>query len=149
MNVVNFPRTKLGEPGVWRSSELDHLLPTCSLQSVGGANGFAVGSTERGDPQLYVLGQQPDYDCLLCVTRIGNLYVLEDGNGRVVFEHTNLSMLAEQIPATISRRRAAIAAKFLLLWAAFRQTVEEKIEPMMAEPLEVATHLMPQLAAFA
>jgi hypothetical protein len=148
MNVVNFPRIELGKPGVWRSSELGHLLPTCCLQAADGADGFAVGSTERGDPQLYVFGAQPDHDCLVCVTRIGNLYVLEDGNGRVIFEHTNLAMIAEKIPATISHRKAAIAAKLVLLWAAFRHTVEEKIEPMLAEPLEIATHLMPQIAAF-
>jgi hypothetical protein len=148
MNVVAFPRSKT-EPGVWRASELDHLLPACSLKEVGGPNGFTVGSTERGDPQLYVLGANPDYDCVLCITRLGNLYVMEDGNGRMVFEHTNLTLLAEQIPAAISRRKAAIAAKLVLLWATIRQTIEEKIEPMLAEPLEVATHLGPQLAAFA
>jgi hypothetical protein len=86
---------------------------------------------------------------VLCITRLGNLYVMEDRSGGVVFENTNLTLLAEQIPAAISRRKAAIAAKLVLLWATLRQTIEEKIEPMMAEPIELATHLAPQLAAFA
>jgi hypothetical protein len=149
MNVVAFPRARHGEPGVWRSSELDRLLPSCSLQEADGGNGFAVGSTERGDPQLYVLAAPPDHDCLLCITRLGNLYVMEDGNGRLIFEHSNLALLAEQIPAAISRRKAAIAAKLVLLWATIRQTLEEKIEPLMAEPMELAAHLSPQLAALA
>jgi hypothetical protein len=148
MNVVAFPRAKQGERAEWRSSELDHLLPACALHEVNG-NGFAVGSTEHGDPQLYVLSSPPDYDCMLCITRLGNLYVVEDGNGRLVFEHTNLAMIAEQIPGAISRRKAAIAAKLVLLWTTIRQTVEEKIEPLMAEPMEIAAHLSPQLAALA
>jgi hypothetical protein len=42
-----------------------------------------------------------------------------------------------------------IAAKMMLIWATLRQTIEEKIEPMLAEPMELATHLAPQLAALA
>jgi hypothetical protein len=151
MSVVSFPRAKHCEPGVWRASELDRLLPPCAVEiaEIGSNNGFAVGSTEEGDPQLYVLGPPPDYECVLCITRLGNLYVMEDGAGRIIFENTNLTLIAQQIPAAISRRKAAIAAKLTLLWMTLRQTFEEKIEPLLAEPLEFAAHISPQLAALA
>ena len=147
MKVVAFPRGKQGEQD-WRSSELDRLLPACAARN-SDVQSFSVGSTERGDPQLYVLGPEPEYECILCVTRLGNLYVMEDGTGRLVVEHTNLALLAEQIPVALSRRRAALIAKFVLLWAAVRQTVEQKIEPLLAEPMELATHFVPQFAALA
>ena len=147
MSVVAFPRGKQGEQG-WRSSEIDRLLPVCAARNPD-VQSFAVGNTERGDPQLYVLGPQPERECILCVTRLGNLYVMEDGAGRVVFENTNLALLVEQIPAALSRSRAALISKLLLMWATVRQTVEQKIEPLLAEPMEVATHFAPQLAALA
>jgi hypothetical protein len=118
------------------------------ISGTGTNNGFAVGSTEAGDPQLYVLGPPPDYECVLCITRIGNLYILEDGGGHIVLEHADLAQVAAQIPSAVSRRKAAIAAKLTLLWAAVRQQVEQKLEPMLAEPIEFATHFAPHLAAF-
>jgi hypothetical protein len=149
MTVIDFPRNRHGSAR-WRASELDRLLPPCAAEiaQAGSNSGFAVGATEDGSPQLYVLGPPPDYECVLCITRIGSLYIMEDGAGRIILEHTNLMTIAEQIPAAISRRKAALAAKFTLLWAAVRQQVEEKIEPMLAEPMELATHFAPQLAAF-
>lgn len=150
MKVVKFPHTR-DEPGRWRRSELEKLLPPCAIEisSVGSNNGFAVGTTDLGDPQLYVVGPPPDYECVLCISRIGDLYIMEDGAGRLVFEHTNLTLVAEQIPAAMSRRKAAIAAKVVLLWAAIRQQIEQKLEPILAEPMELATHFAPQLVAMA
>jgi hypothetical protein len=148
MTIVTFPRVEHARRGTWRSSELDRLLPPCAIEisQAAGNNGFAVGSTEAGDPQLYVFGAPPDYDCVLCITRIGNLYIMEDGAGRIVLEHTNLMTVAEKIPTAISRRKAA---KLALLWTAMRQTIEEKVEPVLVESMEFATHFSPQLAAFA
>ena len=57
-------------------------------------------------------------------------------------------MVIHQVRAALSRRNVVLA-KAAALWATLRQTIEEKIEPMMAEPLEIATHIAPQLAALA
>ena len=37
------------------------------------------GTTEHGDPQVYLIGPPPDYDCILSISRLGRLYVIEDG----------------------------------------------------------------------
>jgi hypothetical protein len=42
-----------------------------------------------------------------------------------------------------------VFAKAALLWATFRQAIEERIEPILAEPVEIATHIAPQFAALA
>ena len=101
-----------------------------------------------GDPQLYLLGPAPDFSCILTVSRLGSLYVLEDGEGRILFENRNIAMVIHQVRAALSRRNVVLA-KAAALWATLRQTIEEKIEPMMAEPLEITTHIAPQLAALA
>jgi hypothetical protein len=149
MTVLDFtPPRKL--PAGWQFTEVQKLLSGCAASLANGeASGWEVGKTEAGDPQLYLLGPAPDYDCILCVSRLGGLYVLEDGSGTILFEHRNLILLGQQVRAAVCRRKAMIVAKATLIWAAIRQTVEEKIEPMLAEPIELATHLGPQIAAFA
>ena len=149
MTVIDFtlPR-KL--PDGWQFAEVQKLISGCagSLAS-GEASGWDIGKTEAGDPQLYLLGPAPDYDCMLCVSRLGGLYVLEDGNGRVLFEHRSLMLVSQQLRSAVCRRKMMIIAKATLLGAAVRQTVEEKIEPLLAEPMELATHFAPQIAALA
>jgi hypothetical protein len=149
MNVVSFrPRDPL--PMHWQTAEMNALLGACGeALERGSATSWHVGSTERGDPQLYLLGPAPDYDCILCVSRLGRLYVVEDGQGRLLFEHDAMGMLADQVRSTLRRHKAAIAAKIVVAWAALREAFEERIEPVLAEPAEVLTHIAPHLAALA
>jgi hypothetical protein len=149
MTVLDFaPPKKL--PAGWQFAEVQKLISGCAVSLAHGeVSGWEIGKTEAGDPQLYLLGPAPDYDCVLCVSRLGALYVLEDGNGKILFEHRNLMLLAQHVRAAICRKKVAITAKAAIIWAAVRQTMEEKIEPMLAEPIELASHLAPQIAAFA
>ena len=75
--------------------------------------------------------------------------MIEDGAGRVLFEHDNPMLLAEQATAALRRRKAALVARIAVAWAALREAFEEKTEAMMAEPMELLTHVAPQLAALA
>jgi hypothetical protein len=149
-NVVQFRReTEPGGEG-WHSSELQQVMQTCAASiAAGEASGWEIGATELGDPQVYLVGPQPDYDCILCISRIGRRYLIEDGNGNLVFEHDNPMLLAEQATAALRRRRAAIVARIAVAWGALREAVEEKTEALMAEPLELLSHMAPQLAALA
>ena len=94
MTVLDFtPPKKL--PAGWQFAEVQKLISgSAGSLARGEASGWELGKTEAGDPQLYLLGPAPDYDCLLCVSRLGGLYVLEDGNGRILFEHRNLVLLS-------------------------------------------------------
>jgi hypothetical protein len=149
MSVIEFTPSR-NMPAEWQTPELQKLLAGCAASlKQGDASGWAVGQTEKGDPQLYLLGPAPDYDCVLCVSRIGRLYLLEDGNGKILLEHRNLGLLSQQIRAAVSRRRLALMAKAAVLWTTIRHTLEEKVEPLLAEPMEIAAHLSPQLAALA
>lgn len=149
MTVLDFaPPKKL--PAGWHFAEVQKLISGCAVSLANGeVSGWETGNTDAGDPQLYLLGPGPDYDCILCVSRLAGLYVLEDGNGKILFEHRNLMLLEQQVRAAICRKKMTIIAKATIIWAAIRQTVEEKIEAMVAEPIELATHLGPQIAALA
>jgi hypothetical protein len=140
----------MAPPKGWRSAELQRVVGACAESiATGDASGWEVGKTEYGDPQLYLIGPAPDYDCILCVSRVGGRYLIEDGDGHVLYEHGDLMLLAEQACAALRRRRGAIAARIAVGWCALREFFEEKTEAMMAEPLEVLSHVAPQLAALA
>lgn len=149
MTVIAFPVNRT-DPTTWQSKELQPLTELCGATVADGtASGWSTGKTERGDPQLYLVGPQPDYGCILCVSRLGTLYVLEDGGGRVLGEHNSMTLLAEQARGFLKRKRHAIVTRLALVWCAARECIEEKLEPVTAESAEFMAHVVPQLAAFA
>jgi hypothetical protein len=150
MTVVPFSRALEQLPQGWRSSELTRLTNACAASIPSGdSSGWEVGVTECGDPQLYLLGPAPDYDCILSISRLGRAYVLEDGKGQVVYECDSLERLAEQACAALRRRKAEMVARLTVCWCTVREFFEEKVEPVLAEPMEIVTHFAPQLAALA
>jgi len=150
MNVIPF-RPSQGGPRNWRQSEIDKIVSAAKrLLTTDNGSGWAVGLTEAGDPQLYLFGPAPKFDCVLMVTRLGNRYILEDGRGQVLFEHRDLEAIAARIGIAVRfRSKARLIGQLLLAGYAVRTTIEERIEPVLAEPLELVTHLAPQFAALA
>jgi hypothetical protein len=150
MTVVKFPTRPEKVSENWQPAELRQFLAVLAdAIAAGEASGWEIGVTERNDPQVYLLGPPPDYDCILTISRLGRLYVIEDGHGRVLFEHDNPMLLAEQATAALRRRKASLVARIAVAWCALREAFEEKTEVMMAEPIELLTHVAPQLAALA
>jgi hypothetical protein len=151
MNVVEFPLKSANEAGRgWRRTELQRLMSACAAYIPHAqVSAWECGETECGDPQLYLLGPAPEQECILSISRLGRLYILEDGNGRVVFEHDNLLLLAEQAANALRNKRQAILAQIAVAWCTMREFYEEKIEPALAEPMEVIAHFAPQLGALA
>lgn len=150
MNVVKFPRAVSESAAAWQSGELRQFLAVSNdAIAAGEASGWEVAQTEHGDPQVFLLGPPPDYDCILSISRIGRLYVIEDGAGRVIYEHDNPVLLAEQATKALRRRKAALVARVAAAWFALREAFEEKVEATMAEPMELLTHVAPQLVALA
>lgn len=150
MTVVKFPRAIDRMPDGWRAAELQQFIAvSANAISSGEASGWEVGATECGDPQVFLIGPAPDYDCILSISRLGRHYVIEDGVGRVLFEHDNPMHLAEQATAALRRRKAALVARVAVAWCALREAFEEKTDAIMAEPIELLTHIAPQLAALA
>ena len=112
MNVLAFER-KLSAEG-WSKGELDTLLAALN-SALASDGGWEAGNTENGDPQFYLLGPH-DQDCELCVSRIGRRYILEDGAGRLLFEHPSLPLVALHAKAAVSSRNWSLVARFVLLW---------------------------------
>jgi hypothetical protein len=147
MNVVPFTDATR-DSSQWRSAELEKLVATFNAAvEEGDAASWEAGVTELGDPQLYLLGPGPEYDCILCVSRVGQQYVLEDGHGKILGEHNSLTAIGERAWAAVCGRKRALAARITLVACAIRETFEEKLEPLLEGPAELLTHLGPQLAA--
>jgi hypothetical protein len=145
MSVVAFERKQNG--GEWSEKELSTLVAAlCAAPGTG--REWETGMTERGDAQFYLLGPLPDQVCELCVSRIGGRYILEDGSGRLLFEHRNLELLALHAKAAVPST-SWLMVRAITLWCAIRNTLHEKVEPLLVEGEELLVQFVPQLAAFA
>ena len=146
MTVVTFPRA--AQRGSWQPTELQQFVSMSSdAIAVGEASTWYVGVTERNDPQFFLIGPPPEHDCILAISRLGRLYVIEDGAGHVLFESNNPTLLAEQAVAALRRRKMAIVARVAVAWGALREFFEEKTEAVLGEDIELITHFAPQLAS--
>ena len=135
MSIVAFPH----RARAWSTGELQQLLALFSAET----GSWAVGATEQGDPQFYLLG--PGHECVLCVSRLAQGYVLEDGEGRLIGE-APIDRFAEFARAAVRRGRAFVA-RVTLAWLTIRLTIEEKLEPIFEEGEELLARFAPQLAA--
>jgi hypothetical protein len=145
MSVVAFERKQNG--GEWSEKELSTLVAALCA-APGSGREWETGMTERGDAQFYLLGPLPDQVCELCVSRIGGRYILEDGSGRLLFEHRNLELLALHAKAAVPST-SWLMVRAITLWCAIRNTIHEKVEPLLVEGEELFVQFVPQLAAFA
>jgi hypothetical protein len=150
MTIVQFPRASRPEPasGPWDADELQQLIQLFGARPSPRVSGWDVGRTETGEPQFYVIGPGPDYECVLCVSRLAQGYVLEDGAGRIVGEAPALHHFAEQAARAVVGAGRSFVARISLAVAAIRLTVEEKLEPIFEESQELLVRFAPQIAAF-
>ena len=145
MSVVAFPNRDQRAPSDWSSDELECLVALS--REAGPGTSFAIGATEHGDPQFYLLGPAPDHDCMLCVSRLGGRYVVEDGTGRVLGEAPSLNRFAlEAARAALSGGRSFVA-RATVAWMTLRLTIEEKLEPILEESEELLARIAVQAAA--
>jgi hypothetical protein len=147
MSVVEFERRQGAR--VWTETELNTLLSALRA-AIAPATGrtWETGVTENGDVQFYLLGPGPEEACELCVSRIGRRYVLEDGMGRLLFEHRNLDLVVLHAKAAVSST-PWLMVRTIVAWCAIRTTIEEKFEPILIEGEELLVQMAPQLAALA
>ena len=96
---------------MWTETELNTIVAALHY-AIAPATGrtWETGVTENGDAQFYLLGPRPEQACELCVSRIGGRYILEDGSGRLLFEHRNLDLVVLHAKAALSSCVAARGA---------------------------------------
>jgi hypothetical protein len=147
MSVVAFERRQ--DAAVWTETELDTIVVALHA-AIAPATGrtWETGATENGDVQFYLLGPRPEEACELCISRIGGRYILEDGSGRLLFEHRNLDLVALHAKAAVAST-PWLMVRAVMLWFAIRNTIQEKFEPILVEGEELLVQVAPQLAAFA
>jgi hypothetical protein len=147
MSVVAFKRTQ--EAGMWSEQELNTIIAALHAALAPSAGrGWETGATESRDPQFYLLGPLPDQACELCVSRVGGRYILEDGSGRLTFEHRSLDVVALHARAALPST-SWLMVRAITIWCAIRTAVHEKLEPVIAESEELLVQFAPQLAPFA
>jgi hypothetical protein len=147
MSVVAFERKQ--DSGEWSEKELNTLVAALgAAMAPGTGRGWETGMTEKTDVQFYLLGPLPEQACELCVSRIGGRYILEDGAGRLLFEHRNLELVALHAKAAVPST-SWLMVRAITLWCAFRSTIHEKAEPWLVEGEELLVQFVPQLAVFA
>ena len=147
MSIVEFPRHDPAS-GDWSPDELQRLIAVFRADAAGAGTAWDVGATEHGDPQFYLLGPAPQHECVLCVSRLAQGYVLEDGSGRILGEAPSLDRFAEQAARAAVRGGRSFVARITLLLCAIRLTIEEKVEPLFEESQELLVRFAPQIAAF-
>jgi hypothetical protein len=147
MSVVAFERKQ--NTGEWSERELSTILAALSAATAPGTGReWETGVTEKGDVQFYLLSPLPDQACELCVSRIGGRYILEDGFGRLLFEHRNLDLVALHAKAAVPST-SWLMVRAITLWCAVRSAFHEKAEPWLVEGEELLVQFVPQLVAFA
>jgi hypothetical protein len=148
MSVVAFERKP--DAGFWSETELNTIVAALKVAIASGdGRGWETGMTEAGDPQFYLLGPLPEQACELCVSRIGRHYILEDGSGRLLFEHRSLPLVALHAKAAVRSTRDWLVTRAVLLWCTVRQMFHDKVEPLLTESEELLVELAPQLTVLA
>ncbi len=147
MTVIEFTPKSTPGPAGWRDSELARIVQAIDCDAGRRVGGWDVGATEAGDPQLYVLGEAPASECILCISRLGGTYVVEDGGGRIVGEHNSLAALAVEARNYLRKGSQGVIARIALVWCTLRQALEQKVDGVLTEGEDVLVHLVPQAAA--
>ena len=145
MSVVAFPRRGPRAARDWSNDELERLVALS--RDAGPGASFAIGRTERGDPQFYLLGPAPEHECVLCVSRLGRCYVLEDGAGHLLGEVRSLDRFALETAGAALRGGRSFMARLTFAWVTLRLTVEEKLELILDESEELLARVTFQLVA--
>jgi hypothetical protein len=146
MSVVAFERKQ--NTGEWSERELSTILAALTAATAPGTGReWETGVTEKGDVQFYLLSPLPDQACELCVSRIGSRYILEDGTGRLLFEHHNLDLVALHAKAAVPST-SWLMVRVITLWIAIRSATDDKLDSMLLEGEELFVQFVPQLAAF-
>jgi hypothetical protein len=134
----------------WRAQELNEIVGALTpVLARGEASGWDVGATESGDPQFYLLGPAPEEACEICISRIGRLYILEDGEGHLLLDTCDLTALAERAAATLRSNKMKLVARVVLAWCVAKQFFHDRVEPLLAEGEDMLAHFAPQLASLA
>jgi hypothetical protein len=149
MTVLEFVPRGREANGVWRQQEMQQLTILGSAHSMSAeVGGWACGATDAGDPQFYVLGPEPEENCLLCISRVDGMYLLEDGTGTLLAQNHQLKPVLHKAAGALTRRRmAGFALRGLFALCAVRTLIEQKLEPFLAETSEHLVRVAPQLAA--
>lgn len=138
MRVVSTARSlDRGQHG-WTADELAELMRLYSSQSCRRGVSWATAVTELGDPQFFLVGPEPEADCVLAISRLNGRYVLEDGEAHPVCDGAALADVVKEAQRMLPRRfKPSLVARALVPFACIKAFVDEKLEPLVPDSIEV------------
>jgi hypothetical protein len=122
----------------WTTDEFEELMRLYSSQACRRNVSWSTAMTEPGDPQFFLIGPEPEADCVLAISRLRGKYVLEDGEARPLCEGRVLSDVVQEAQRMLPRRfKPSLVARLLVPLACIRAFIDEKIEPLVPDSIEV------------
>lgn len=138
MRVVSSAPTPRRPQHGWSSNELEQLMRLYASHACRRKVSWATAMTEPGDPQFFLIGPEPEADCLLAVSRLDGRYVLEDGEAHPLCEGEVLSEVVQEAQRTLPPRfKPSLVARVLMPLACIRAVLDEKIEPLIPDSMEL------------
>lgn len=138
VRIVSTARSLTRGQHGWSASELEELMRLYSSQACRRDVSWATAVTELGDPQFFLVGPEPEGDCLLAISRLHGKYVLEDGEAHLVGEGGSLADVVKEAQCMLPRRfKPSLVARVLVPIACIRAFIDEKLEPLIPDSLEV------------
>ena len=140
MRVISSARPVPRAQHGWTVHELEELMRLYAR--AGRKVTWATAVTDRDDPQFFLLGPEPEAECLVAISRIAGRYVLEDGAARILCESRDLCEIVKQAQLSLaSRSKPTLLMRMLLPCGAARAFFDEKVEPLIPDSVEVFLRL--------
>jgi hypothetical protein len=141
VRVVSSATLSHGQHG-WSVHELEELMRLYAANAGRRKVTWATAMTELDDPQFFLIGPEPEAECLVAISRVGGRYVLENGVGHVVCESRDLPEVVKQAQLGLaSRGKPSLVIRMLLPFGAARAIFDEKVEPLIPDSVEVFLRL--------
>jgi hypothetical protein len=142
MRVVSSARSLPHAQYGWVAHELEELMRLYASQSCKRKVSWATAVTELDDPQFFLIGPEPEADCVVAISRLNGRYVLEDGEGHSLCESRILTEVVKQAQLRLATRsKPSLMVRIMLPFAAVRAFFDEKVEPLVPDSVEVLLRL--------
>ena len=126
MRVISSARSLPQPQNGWSSHELEELMRLYAAHAGRRKLTWATAVTECDDPQFFLIGPEPEAECLTAISRVGERYVLEDGAAHVLCESRDLAEVAKRAQLSLqSRSRPSLLVRLLRFGRALRVAAGE------------------------
>jgi hypothetical protein len=126
----------------WSAHELEELMRLYAAYACRRKLTWATAVTELDDPQFFLVGPEPEAECLTAISRVGGRYVLEDGAAHVLCESRDRPEVVKRAQSALAcRSKPSLLLRIVLPFGAARAFFDEKVEPLIPDSVELFLRL--------